>query len=458
MASPMRNPVQAIGAKEQQELNQPRWPFYLVLLALLFEFGRPQEVVSALGAIPFPTMIDALILMAVLGSGKMNFANTQTKLWFPLLALMTIHVPIAANNYWAFMTWKGMILTFSLYLGIIIFVNSWARIQTLMTIWLGVHVVLAIMGIMHGGRGVGGWLGDENDLCMEMNAVVPFAFFLFQSATGSKKWIYLTLLGVFVLTAMATLSRGGFLGLASVGLYCWWRSSQKVRSLILVGVVVIFMILFAPERYWDEVRSINDDQTTETGTGAERFYTWGIGFDMFLSNPIIGVGQDNFPWTSQEYEGEKRFNTRSFAGRAAHSAYFQLFPELGLVGAFIVGAMLFYNRRDLRMVDRFCKPYTQAGGHGKPGNEELRSAFYYARAMEASLIGYWATSVFVSTLYYPTFWVMMAFIVALRNVTVGNQTQPVMSWSTMVRQPHTQLRGWGHDPVRTRSLFNSPKT
>lgn len=449
--------VRTIGEGKPQALNQPKWPFYLVLLSLLFEFGRPQEVVSALGAIPFPTMIDALIFVAVLVSGKMSFANTQTKLWLPLLALMTIHVPIAVNNYWAFMTWKGMVLLFSLYLGIIIFVNSWARIQTLMTVWLGVHVVLAVMGIMNEGRGVGGWLGDENDFCMEMNMVVPFAFFMFQMPTKrTKKIAYMAMLGLFVFTAMVTLSRGGFIGLASVGLYCWLRSSKKLRAVLLVGILVIFMFLLAPAKYWEEVGSITDDQTLGTGTGGERLYTWGIGLDMFLSNPIIGVGQENFPWTSQRYEAGRTFNTRSFAGRAAHSMYFQLFPELGLVGAGILGAMLFYTLRDLRRVDRFSRSYREASGTSEEESEQIRSAFYYACAMEASMIGFLVSSVFISTLYYPSFWVMMAFSVALRNVILGNGVAPVIKWSPMVRQPQPQFRPLGPHPVRGLSSPDIP--
>jgi O-Antigen ligase len=449
--------VRKIGEGKPQALNQPQWPYFLVLLSLLFEFGRPQEAIPGLGAIPFPTMIDALIFLAVLGSGKMSFANTQTKLWLPLLVLMAIHVPIAVNNYWALMTLKSMVLLFSLYLGIIIFVNSWARIQTLVTVWLGVHVVLAVMGIMNEGRGVGGWLGDENDFCMEMNMVVPFAFFMFQMPTKrTKKIVYMSMLGLFVLTAMVTLSRGGFIGLAAVGLYCWLRSSQKIRAVLVVGILVIFMLLLAPAKYWEEVGSITDDKTIDTGTGAERFYTWGIGLDMFLSNPIIGVGQENFPWTLQKYEGEKRFNTRSFAGRAAHSMYFQLFPELGLVGAGILGAMLYYTRRDLRRVDRFSRSYREASGTSEEESAQIRSAFYYARAMEASMIGYLVSSVFISTLYYPSFWVLMAFSIALRNVILGDKTVPMLKWSPVVRQPQSLFRPLGPHPVRGLSSPDIP--
>ena len=71
------------------------------------------------------------------------------------------------------------------------------------------------------------------------------------------------------------------------------------------------MLVFAPGNYWDEIDSSTSDETMGTGTGAARLYTWGIGMDMFYANPIIGVGQSNFPWTFGIYEGDQRFNERS---------------------------------------------------------------------------------------------------------------------------------------------------
>jgi hypothetical protein len=36
--------------------------------------------------------------------------------------------------------------------------------------------------------------------------------------------------------------------------------------------------------------------------------------------------------------------------------------------------------------------------------------------MEVSLIGFLVSSIFISTLYYPNFWVAMGFVVALRRI------------------------------------------
>jgi ferredoxin len=84
------------------------------------------------------------------------------------------------------MTFKDMTLYFFFYLGIVTFVDSTSRMNKLIVMWLGVHGLLAINGMLHQGRGVGGWLGDENDFGMEMNVAVPVAFFMYQAAKNKR--------------------------------------------------------------------------------------------------------------------------------------------------------------------------------------------------------------------------------------------------------------------------------
>lgn len=424
------------GPGTQAESNAP---FYVVLLYLFLEFGRPQDVVPGLGILSLPLLTLIAIGLQLVTSGNANFSNKQTILFLPLLGLMVIHGPIAANNFAAFHTFKGMVLTFIAYLGVITFVNSVRKMETVVALWLGIHLFLAIIGTVKGGKGVGGWLGDENDFCMELNMVLPFAFFgVFLASNKVKKITYLGLLCFFIMTAMLTLSRGGFIGMSAVGAFCWAQSSRKVVSAFLVFLLTGFMLLAAPDEYWSEVASIGSDQTIETGTGGERMYTWRVGWDMFLANPIIGVGQGNFPWVFQEYEGGRQFLGRSIAGRAAHSLYFTLLPELGLVGVCIFVSMLYLTWRDLVLIYRSYRCRAKEGMELDRIND-LKKAYFYARAMQASLIGYLVCSVFISTLYYPSFWVMMAFVVALRNAVIREQTKREISIPEASNKPHSQL-------------------
>lgn len=441
----MRSDAKAVTTPElkSRAIGQPRVAqeskagFYLVLAYLLFEFGRPQELIPGIRVIPFGTGLSVLILLKVLGSGKLDFSRLQTKLWLPLFVVMAIHVPIAVNNYWALMLFKDMVLLYSVYLGIVTFVDSVEKMMTLVKMWVGILGFLAVMGIAKGGVGIGAWMEDENDFCMVMDMAAPFAYFLLFSATGVRQKLkYLALLGTFILAAMATLSRGGFFGLASVGAYCWYRSPKKGKALAVLAIAVLFMVLLAPETYWDEISSSTSEETmSDEGTGGARLYTWGIGVDMFLYNPIIGIGQGNFPWTFNQYETGK-FHDRSFGGRQAHSAWVTLLSELGLAGIVIIGTMLLQCYKDLKLVRTRFTPVESRQKHGQTvrAGEDVR--VYLARAMEGSLIGFIVSSVFISTLWYPSLWIMMAFVVALRNVS---ETQSVEAIPVAVQTKHS----WG---------------
>ena len=395
--------------------------FYLVMLAMLFEFGRPQDVLPPLKVVPIPTLIVVALAVAVFMSGKASFSNVQTKLWIILLAFMAMWVPFANNNFHALMTLKDMTQCFFFYIGTITFVNSTKRMHKVILMWLAVHTVLAINGLLHGGRGVGGWLGDENDFGMEMNVAIPVAFFMYQAAqTQRAKLSYMLLLGLFVMSVVATSSRGAFLGLLAVGVYCWFYSPRKILSLIVGLCLVGLVLIAAPQEYWDRINSITDDSTMETGTAGQRMFTWGIGWEMFLANPVFGVGQGNFPWTIGEYLDGRTWQTKSLAGRQAHSLYFTLMPELGLVGIIIFGTMIVLNYRDTRV--RQFVPSELPAMRPRCENEqvtdpEFERAALFGNAILGGILGYLITSAFISTLYYPTFWILMGLAVALRNTT-----------------------------------------
>ncbi|WHZ15467.1 MAG: O-antigen polymerase [Nitrospira sp.] len=422
--------------------------FVLVVLAMLFEFGRPQDFIPPLKVIPFPSLIDASLALAVLLSGRASLANRQSKLWIGLLAFMALWIPFANNNFHAFSQWKELTLYFFFYLGIVTFVNNTGRMHKLILVWLGVHALLAINGMLHHGRGVGGWLGDENDFAMEMNVAVPFAFFMYQGTSDKRgKLLYLVLIGVFVLSSISTSSRGGFLGLLAVGLFCWFYSPRKVWSLILLTGVLLLVLVAAPQEYWDRMQTITDDSTMESGTAGQRMFTWGIGWEMFLANPIFGVGQGNFPWTIGEYLGGRTWQTKSLAGRQAHSLYFTLLPELGLLGLFLIGGIALSNYKDVR----YCSRMGMRKAAARPGKQvqedaELEEAGWFGNAILGALVAYLVTSTFISTLYYPTFWILTGLAVALKNTTERYSKK-----SLEVSSPPVPVRAtpWGRPrPVR----------
>src|SRR5213075_2121097 len=92
------------------------------------------------------------------------------------------------------------------------------------------------------------------------------------------------------------------------------------------------------DNYWDELQSMGDSNDS---TRNDRLYMWRRSTEMFLDNLIVGVGAGNFPVRVSEYElKSEEFDPavqHLHGGRVAHSLYFTLIPEYGLVGIFLYG-------------------------------------------------------------------------------------------------------------------------
>ena len=79
-----RQELVGAAARHQPAHQESNLGFYLVLVAMIFEFGRPQDFLPPLKIIPFPSLIDVSLALAVFSQGKSSFANKQTKLWIGL--------------------------------------------------------------------------------------------------------------------------------------------------------------------------------------------------------------------------------------------------------------------------------------------------------------------------------------------------------------------------------------
>jgi O-antigen ligase len=132
----------------------------------------------------------------------------------------------------------------------------------------------------------------------------------------------------------------------------------------------------------------------------------------------MGVGQGNFPWNVGVYEQKlglsEGFHQRSMAGREAHSLYFTLIPELGLIGIVLFASMLLLTVRDLRYIQR-------SAAKGEKAADGALPVASLATALEASLVGYLASGAFLSVLYYPNFWLLMGFTLSLRKILERRQ-------------------------------------
>src|SRR5271169_4121423 len=153
--------------------------FMFILVYLVIDFGRPQDLLS----ISFlrPGMIIILILCGYLiFKGPIRAAySKQTAMIGLFIALLALYVPFARNNYFAYKATYSMLLFVPFVLSTIICVNSIDRLKKLVFVAVCLMVFISLYSIVNVPIGYGNYFNDENDLSLYINMWIPFCFFLF---------------------------------------------------------------------------------------------------------------------------------------------------------------------------------------------------------------------------------------------------------------------------------------
>mgnify|MGYP006278444299 FL=1 len=390
------------------------FPYYLMILYLIIEFIRPQSYVPGMDVMRPGLIIFLLLSLYVITHvQKFSFSESQTKLFLLILMLMTVHGPIAANNYYAFIVWKSMVYMFFVYLLVVNLINSKFLFDEFMKIFILILGIVGVVGVVNGGKVPNsGFLGDENDFALLMNMAFAISFFMSLNKNGLNKYFYLFLCGIFLSGVVLSESRGGFVGFIPVALFCFYKVKSKAQAILSLLLVLVVFISFAPEKYWDEMSTITEENV-ESGTGAIRWYYWQCGWRMFLDNPVIGVGQGNFPWRIEEYEVPGGYLGRHHGSRPAHSIYFTLLPELGLVGTLMFFILLKHNFKTISEIRRQSKVKMNISDSDYYNNISL--------GLLCAFIAYLFSGIFLSVLYYPHFWFFLSLPLALKKAMHKSQ-------------------------------------
>jgi hypothetical protein len=390
----------AIG-RPQAAVDTTMW-FRCTLLYLLVDYGRPQDLIPGLGVIR-PALLMMLVLTVFLIKHRALIVrrSKQIRMIWYFIALLSVYIPFARNNYYAYATFSEMLKFMPFILSVLVCVDSVERLKSFMKFYVGLMVYVSLYAMTHGGMGSGNYFADENDVSLYINMIIPFCYFLFliEEQKGTKLF-YAAALMIGLLTVVISFSRGGFVGLVIMFLIVWLVSPRKmltVFAILFLGTIVYF---YAGDRYRQEMGTVTD---TKESTAKARLNSWASAWDMFLDNPL-GVGGNNFQVRFPEYQGD-RFS-RGMWGRVAHSLWFTLIPELGVIGIVIYFRLLFYNLKDIISL--------------KTRKQELNGSERYLNSMSiaflASLAGFFASASFISVLYYPHYWYLTAVIVASARI------------------------------------------
>lgn len=379
-----------------------RVAFFLTTAFVAIAYLRPQDWIGGLSRAP--VAIAVALPLAVCLAIWARPAEAR-KLDVAALALTTlfaaIWVPFATNGFHAFESFKFLALEMLGVIAIGSFVDSAARLRTLLVVFLGSLGAQAAFALGHQGRGFTSYFGDENDLALGMNMALPFA--VFGAFSARRGWVRLSLLGLSALYVAAVIvsgSRGGLVALVATSGAMLVLSRRRLLTISTLVVGVGFLAVLVPQTYWEEMKTIADGSDP---TRNERLRQWSLSTDIWADNPVFGVGPGNVPWVVTQYESYDTQVTRSMAGRAVHSLYFTILAELGLCGVALYGGLI-------------TGLLTRCRTLGRVTNRLEVDSSAFGRAIACSIVAWLTGGLFLSVLYYSQFYCVVGIALAVSEI------------------------------------------
>lgn len=161
--------------------------------------------------------------------------------------------------------------------------------------------------------------------------LILIALFLYIKVTKTRI-ILGFMIGLNLYSLIFSYSRGAYLGFV-IGVFAIVWMIRKKFILLLIPAVIIFggvMINFLPESVQERVGTIFTENESERDRSAQsRFVFWGLAFEQFLQNPVIGKGYLTFIKLNPFHMD-------------THNYYMKLLAEQGVIG-FIVFIVILWQ-------------------------------------------------------------------------------------------------------------------
>lgn len=371
---------------------------------------NPQrEVYGFLSSFQLNFYIAILTLVAWLFSRERKIAplNPVTLLLvlFGLWASVTTYYALDRN--FSYVIWDRTIKTLILALAVLAIANNKARILSIlwmMVLSLGYYGVKGggFVLITGGGNHVFGppdtMIEDNNNLGLVLVMMLPFMNYL--RITSRVVWVRWVLLGAIFLTMVAvigTYSRGALFALVVTGIAYAVKSRSGIIPLVLGGLILASLPSLVPSSWFERMSTIGSYSEDASFEGRAR--AWQTSINIAEAR-ITGGGFSsvNLDWVSQAY----RTPNSSQRGRAAHSVYFEVLGDHGVIGLVLYLMLLaaaWYNTSMtiLAVKDR----------------PEMEWAAKLARTMQVSMIGYLVGGALLSMAYYDGFILLLTMTAAL---------------------------------------------
>jgi len=323
------------------------------------------------------------------------------------------------DDAWVWDSWVRFVKIVLLFVFVVLTVRSRLQIDTL--VWAIVLAVSSYAGmegvkfLLSGGghriEGMAGIIEDRNHLAVAINMCLPLLVYLIGTTKHSSLRMGLWgLVGLNIIAVVGTYSRGGFIGLAILGVAVWLASRHKLPIALAAILLLPVAYQLAPED-WRERQSTIATAAEEDSSFIGRLWAWKISILIANDNPATGGGfgavTDPVLWTRYSPA------TPSFgpietppipdylAPKAAHNIYFQVLGDHGWLGLFlflaVLGVCFLVNLANVRAARDLGVSWFR----------------YLASAINLALIGYGITGANVSLAYFDLLYTLIGLVVVM---------------------------------------------
>lgn len=379
----------------------------LIGLFFLFDFGSFQGVFEIVNKLRLPFILAFVTVVYAIYLAAIHFNEIKSKTT-NRFALTCLFIIVYSQYSTINPTFKESIITellqyFANYIIIVTTIKKPTQFVLLIDIFLAAIMHSSFHAIMQGGKLYDSiWLRDENHISLLVAMALPFALILLkESKSNLKKCFYALCLIFYVTASLIASSRGGTLAMAA-GVYLTYKvfTKRKTRIFILSALTLISVIIFAPQKFIGEMKTLQEGTSEETASA--RIYLWRIAFEMFRDHPVFGVGPMNYSESFIEYDRGRLNPEHPDFKYVVHSTPIQWLAEMGIVGFIILISLvktMYRNWKDIHLIKIPEKT--------EPKNDRLVFLKKLADASAITHVVFWVGAAFLSLMGYPFFWCLI---------------------------------------------------
>jgi len=398
-----------------RSVRQQHISFWFLTAYFFFEYVRPQSIYPIISIVPWGQLAFLGALVTVFFDRSVSWvASAENKLIVLFFLIVFLSGVFAFDPAISLDQSVVLVNWLLLYFLVINIINSEKRLFTFILAYLLYSFKMSQHGFLAWARrgfafeewglaGAGGFFENSGEYTIQMlifgSLSAAFVLALRDRWEWHKKLFFYFMPFTAGMVVLGASSRGSQLALLAMGLLLMLKLRSGFKTLMLLMLIMVSAYFLLPEDQLQRFSSIGEDKTSQT-----RLAYWDYGWKVMLDNPFLGVGYEN--WRAYAmYNQPGGIYDGSY--QLPHNIFIEAGSELGITGlvSFILLIIIAFriNARTRKAIS----------------GSEKKFLCFLTYGLDFGLVGYLVAGFFVTVLFYPFFWVQIAMIVALHNVSIN---------------------------------------